>query len=285
MFLYILYRIGYAIANRFPLGVVYWLSCRIADLHFAVSKKDRDAVLSNLRVICSPGCPDMELGIMAREVFRNFAKYLVDFFRFLKIDDNYIASRVKIEGLENIDAGLAAGKGVIILSAHIGNWELGGLILSLKRHPMKAVVLTHKNKLINDFFTAQRSIGNMRPIEIGMSLRGCYEILSRNGLLALLGDRDFFNNGIHVKFFGRDILVPKGPAVFSYRLGSCMVPGFMVREKGDSFRLIFESPIYPDTAKDEASSVMDLAEKYSAIIERYVRTYPTQWYVFQEAWR
>lgn len=284
MLLYVLYRIGYAVANHLPLRVAYRLACRIADMHYSISRVDRNAVLSNLKIICGQ-CGDKKMNFMAKEVFRNFAKYLVDFFRFLKIDEEYMRKYIKIEGFENIDKGLLSGKGVIALSAHLGNWELGGLVLSLKRHPMKAIVLTHQNKLINDFFTAQRSIGNMRPVEIGMSLRGCYNVLADNGLLALLGDRDFSNNGINVKFFGKDMPIPKGPAVFSYRLGACIVPCFMVREEDDSFKFTFEPPIYPDKTKDEASSVKDLAEKYSSIIERYVRMYPTQWYMFQEAWR
>ncbi len=284
MILYFLFRIGYFIANTLPLNAAYWVACLLADIHYNFSRKDREAVMSNLRVIAGDIPGDKQLRAMANDVFRNFARYLVDFFRFSKINDEYIIKNVKIMGLENIDKGLSMGKGVIALSAHIGNWELGAQILSMMRPPMKAVVLTHRNKLVNDFFTKQRTVGYLKPIEIGISLRNCYKILKSNGILALLGDRDFSKNGLCLKFFGKRTLIPKGPAVFSHRLGSCIVPCFMIREKDNTFSFMFEPPIYPDKDKDEDSCVRSLAEKYTSTIESYVKKYPTQWYMFREAW-
>lgn len=284
MILYLLYLLGQFIACAFPLEISYGIACLISDIHFYGSQKDRKAVINNLKVILGDLPDDKKMKGMAKEVSRNFAKYLVDFFRFSIVDENYIKNFVKIEGLDNIDKGLSRGKGVIALSAHFGNWELGGYVLSLLRHPMKAVVLTHGNKKINEFFTRQRSLGNMRPVEIGMSLRSCYNVLKNNGLLALLGDRDFSKNGFQIEFFGKPTLIPKGPASFSYRLGSCIVPCFMIREEDDTFRLVFEPPIFPDTSEPEEIALKRLAKKYSAVIESYVRRYPTQWYMFREVW-
>ncbi len=284
MLLYVLYRIGFFISNLLPLSITYVFASLIAEIYYLVCANDRNSVQNNLKTILGGSCSDAELKRTARGVFRNFAKYLADFFRFSKIDDEYIKKHINIVGLENVDKGLRDGKGVIALSAHIGNWELGGLIVSLLRQPMQAVVLTHKNKNINDFFTRQRSIGNMRPVEIGIGLRACYTVLKKNGILAVLGDRDFSKNGFWIEFFGKKTLIPRGPAVFSYRLGSCIVPVFMIREEDDNFTLIFEEPIYPDVSQDEEISTRKLAKAYSSVIESYVKKYPSQWYMFKEVW-
>jgi lauroyl/myristoyl acyltransferase len=284
MILYWLYKAGFFIANSLPLKSGYSVAETIATLHYYLSARDRRAVRNNLRQILGSSCTDKELSRQAREVFINFAKYLVDFFRFASIDEEYIKNFIKIRGLENVDKGLSGGKGVILISAHIGNWELGGQILSGMRKPMAAVVLTHANKKINDLFTRQRMVSQMKPIEIGLSLRGCYQTLKKNGLLALLGDRDFSGNGFLMPFFGREMLIPKGPAVLSRRLGACLVPSFMIREKDDTFSLTCEKPIYPDLHMDEDQAIKDLAQKYSSVIESYVKKYPTQWYLFREAW-
>lgn len=284
MILYFLYRFGQMVACTFSVKAAYRIACFISDIHFHTSRSDRQAVTDNLRVILGEHIDDAALRKMAKEVFRNFAKYLVDFFRFSMVDEEYIKKFVSIDGLEKVDKGLSNGKGVILLSAHFGSWELGGHVLSLLRHPMKAVVLTHQNKKINDFFTRQRSLGNLRPVEIGISLRRCYEILKDNGLLAVLGDRDFSRNGFRIWFFGKETLIPKGPATFSYRMGSCIVPCFMIRNEDDTFRLVFEEPIFPDMEEKEEASVISLAKKYSAVIESYVRKYPTQWYMFRNVW-
>jgi KDO2-lipid IV(A) lauroyltransferase len=280
---YVMYRFGCFLAMTLPLKVSYAIACFISDIFYHLSAPDRHAVMENLRVVTGRD-DERELRAMAKEVFRNFGKYLVDFFRFSKIDDGYMKRFIKVEGLENLDRALARGGGVIALSAHIGNWELGGFTLSLLRSPLMAVVLTHKNKMVNDFFTKQRKVSGLVPVEIGLSLRGCYNVLKSNGILALLGDRDFSKNGLRMKFFGADAVMPKGPAVFSARLGSEIVPSFMLREKDDTFRLVFEPPIDRPSSGDEDSMVRDIMQRYVAVIEKYISLYPTQWYMFRRAW-
>lgn len=284
MIFYILYKIGKLVALILPLRVSYGVACVLADLYYYVSPKDRAAVAANLKIISAVPLSDNENKEVCRKVFRNFAKYLVEFFRFSLVNREFIRKFVKIEGLYNVDMALANKKGAIMLSAHIGNWELGGLVLSSIRHPMGAVVLTHQNEKINDFFTTQRSFHNMKVIEIGMPLREGFKILKANGLLALLGDRDFSKNGLYVEFFGKRALIPKGPAVLSYRTGAAIVPTFMIREKDGTFKFVFESPIFPDTGKEENSAVSALTHAYSAVIESYVKRYPEQWYVFKNVW-
>ena len=284
MMLYILYRIGNFLAVLFPRKICYKMACLIADMYCYCSRRDKEAVKNNIRVILGNSCDEAELNKMARDVFRNFAKYLVDFFSFSKVDHAYIKKFVKLEGAEHIETGLAKGKGIIMLSAHIGNWELGGSVLSMAGYPLSAVVLTHQNKMINDFFKKQRLLGKMRPIEIGISLKSCYTTLRSNGLLALLGDRDFSKNGIYIEFFGKKTLMPRGPAALSCKLGSVIVPCFMLREPDDTLKLVCEPPIYPDCYDRKEDDVEQLAKKYLVVIESYIKKYPTQWYVFKDMW-
>ncbi len=284
MILYYLYRVSAFVALVVPLKVSYFFAYLIACICHRIYGDSREAVYSNLKVVMGGSYDDKKLRSMTKKVFINFAKYLVDFFRFSIMDAEYIKKFVKVEGLSYIDAARSKGKGVILLSAHIGNWELGGLVMARLRSPVSAVVLAHKNKKINDFFTKQRLVANFKPIEIGMALRECFSVLKNNGLLALLGDRDFSKSGIHTEFFGKPALIPKGPAVFSCRLGSAIVPVFMIREQDDTFRLIIEKPIYPDGSTCEEESIKKIMKEYSAVIESFVGRYPDQWYMFRKAW-
>jgi len=284
MMFYLLYRIGYFFAMNLPIKISYTAACAVADIWCRFSSADRNAVMANLNVITANGSDPKTIKRMTRDVFRNFAKYLVDFFRFQKIDPDYIKSHISIEGLEKLDKALAKGKGVVALSAHIGNWELGGVILASMRQPMKAVALPHKNKRVNDFFTKQRMTGNMVPIGTNSSLRSCYDLLKTGGILALLGDRDFSKNGVFVEFFGKPALMPKGPAAFGIRLGSEIVPVFMIRTHDDMFRLIFESPVPKPSFGDDDRDTDELLKRCVAVIERYVKEYPTQWYMFKKMW-
>lgn len=283
MMLYIFYRIGLFLALALPVRVSYAMACVLADIFCCISPRDRKVVSGNLAMVLGGDDRDKTTDRMARDVFRNFAKYLVDFFRFQKIDKEYVDRNVKIEGSVNIEDSRAKGKGVILLSAHIGNWELGAAVISLIGYPISGVVLTHKNKRINDFFTRQRLKGNMKPIEMS-SLKSCYRALQSNETLALLGDRDFTKNGIAVDFFGKKAMMPKGPAIFSCRLGSPIVPVFLIREADDTFRFIMEKPITCAPGLGEEAAVKELTEKCSRAIESCVKKYPTQWYAFRDIW-
>jgi KDO2-lipid IV(A) lauroyltransferase len=284
MMLYILYKIGYFLVNSLPLKASYALACFFADICYLANYKDRGAIIKNFRTILGPAVGKRTLRRMARELYWNFAKYLADFFGSSEMDEEYVKKLVKTEGVNNIDAALAGGKGVVLISAHIGNWELGGSVISLMGYPISAVVLPHKNKKIDAFFRRQRLAGKVTPIEIGLNIKECYRVLKANKLLGLLGDRDFTKNGLMLNFFGKKTLFPKGPSAFSYRLGSAIIPTLIVRQPDDTFLMTFEKPIYADRTKPEEEAVLELAEKCAVIIESYVKKYPTQWYIFKDMW-
>ncbi|MFH1189419.1 MAG: lysophospholipid acyltransferase family protein [Candidatus Omnitrophota bacterium] len=284
MIMYILYKIGIFMALILPKRVSYAAACALADVFYHVSPRDREAVAGNLARVFGTSDGDKDTRLPAREVFRNFAKYLVDFFMSSRMDADYLKRNVKVEGTRYIDEALSAGRGAILLSAHIGNWELGAAVTSMLGYPISAVVLTHKNKRINDFFTHQRRMGNVKPIEMGASLKACYKALRNNELLALLGDRDFNKSGIPVDFFGKTAMIPKGPATLSYRLGAPIVPVFLVREPDDTFRFFIEKPIAYSAGPDEEAAVRELTVKCTRTIELWIGRYPTQWFVFRNIW-
>ncbi len=284
MMLYILYRIGVFLALALPVRVSYPLASILADIFYYSSEKDRNAVICNMRIVLGPSADNKVVEATAKAVFRNFAKYLIDFFRFSKLDKDYLNSHVEMEGINNFDDALSMGKGAIALSAHIGNWELGGAIVGLLGYPISGVVLTHKNKRINDFFTNQRMLGNMHPIEMGAALKGCYRALRNNELLALLGDRDFSKNGINIEFFGKNTMMPKGPATLSHRLGAPIVPVFVVRLPDERFKIYVEKPFLCTPGLDEEAAIKELTVKCLRSIESCIRKYPSQWFVFRKIW-
>ncbi len=284
MDLYFLYRIAYSLANSLSLKLSYRLASFFAFICYAANYRDSRAVIKNLEIITGGQESAGSLRKMARMLYLNFAKYLVDFFRFQKMDDEYIKKIVKVDGKENIDMALANGKGVILMAGHIGNWELGGSVVAVMGYPISAVVLPHSSKKIDAFFRKQRLIGRFAPIDIGAAVKECYRVLRSNKVLALLGDRDFTKNGLMLDFFGKSTLFPKGPAAFSYRLGSAIIPTLIVRQPDDTFRMTFEAPIYADQKKPEDEAVLEASKRCAAIIESYVRRYPAQWYVFRDMW-
>jgi len=284
MVFYILYKIGYFLANALPLKFAYSLAKRISDLQYFFAKKDRDAVAGNLSIVLKKdisGC----YGI-ARKVFRNFGLYLVDFFRMPNLTRKDIDKRVKVFGIGNIDSVLKQNRGAIILTCHIGNWEMGGVVMAMLGYDMSAVALSHKHREINNFFIKQREQQGMKVIPVNFIMKRCISALRQKGLLALVGDRDFTNNGIVMNFFGVPTSIPKGPAVLSLKTDSPIVPGVFIREGRVNYKLIFDSPIEvkqePGISQDEI--IRKATERFIPMMEKYIKMHPEQWLIFRKFW-
>lgn len=280
---YYIYRIGQFIALTLPLRLVYAIAVFLADLHYFFAFRDRRFVVNNLRVIF-PEKPNQQLRKISREVFRNFAKYLVDFFRFEKLNRRYIDKKIKLEGMHHFDAALSSGKGAVVLTAHLGNWELGGVVIAQLGYPFWVVALPHKSKKVNDFFDAQRNRKGVKVIALGKAMRSCISEVSNNHMVALAGDRDFTGKGILIDFFGLPTHFPEGPAALSLMTGAPIVPGFMLRNPDDSFTLKIEKPVEFSPTGDKAKDMAALVAAYKKIFEDYIRKYPEQWYIFRRFW-
>lgn len=284
MFFYSIYKIGYIIANILPLRFAYWLAERFSDIQFCVVKKDKEAVAQNLSRVL--GKDIKECRILAQKVFRNFGLYLVDFFRMRRLDKKIIEEKVQVEGVENLDAALKKNRGAIALSCHIGNWEMGGVVIAMLGYDISAVALNHSHKNINDFFIRQREEKGFKVIRMNSVMKRCVSTLRKNAILALMGDRDFTGTGITLDFFGVPTSIPKGPAMLSLRNGSPVVPVFFIREKRFKYKLIFDKPIelkkMPGLGDDEI--IKRATEGFMPIMEKYIRAYPEQWLVFRKFW-
>ena len=102
--------------------------------------------------------------------------------------------------------------------------------------------------------------------------------------MALAGDRDFTEKGMVLEFFGKPTFLPEGPAAFSLKTGAAIVPGFMLRNKDDSFTLSFEKPIEFTATGNTEKDTRELINRYKIVIEDYIRRFPGQWYMFRRFW-
>lgn len=285
MFKFILYKFGQFVLNRLSWKASYRVGVFLSDIQYYLSPRDRRAVANNLRVILGP---NENLAITTREVFRNFGRYLVEFFRMERlVDEEYIKNKVTIQNIERIEQALEKGKGAIILTAHIGNWELGAAILSIMGYSMMAVTLPHKERPVNDLFNHQREFHGITIVPIKLAVRKCIETLKNNKLVALVADRDFTSNGEVIDFFGKKTFIPKGAAMFSEKTGAPILPVFLIRQNGDSFILMVDEPIYPLEITEGCfgrDQLLSLMKRYAKIIEKKIKQYPAQWLMFREFW-
>jgi len=279
--MYYLYCIARFLVLILPRRCSYFVAGIISNIKFYISKKDRKSVIYNLKPIIKN---KKELRKRAKRVFNNFALYLVDFLSTSRINKEFIKKYVSVSGLDNIN-NVVGKKGIIALTAHIGNYELGGGIVSFLGYDIYAIAFPHKDRRINNFFNSQRRIFDVKVIPTGRSVIRCLRLLRNKKMIAFLGDRDFASmKGYRVHFCGRDALLPKGPSFFSLKTDSVVVPSFFVRERKYFYRLIFEPPIFPRYDDGSLKSEEKLIQEQLKVLEKYIRKYPDQWYMFQEYW-
>lgn len=279
--MYYLYCFGRFLAVILPRKLIYFLVEIITSIKCFLAKKDTVKVKNNLEPVLSD---KSQLNRYSSSVFKNFGFYLADFFSLSKIDKKFIDRHVAIDGQKNLDDALSSNKGAIILSAHIGNYEFGGSMLSHMGYNTYVLALPHKDVKVNKFFNHQREIFGVTVIATGVAVRQCFKHLKDKNLVAFLGDRDFNHGKVEkVEMFGKNALLPKGPYYFSFRTKCAVVPCFFVREDKYNYRFIFEPEIISEET-DEEDYTKDMVLKYSKILEKHIAKRPDQWYMFENYW-
>ena len=262
----------------------YLFATFVSDLQYRFSPRDRNAVTQNLQSILNT---KGDVSRETREVFLNFGRYLAEFFKDNFLSKEFIRSHVQVSNIDRIDQALKGGKGAIIITAHIGNWELGALTLGEFGYRLMVLALPHKERPVNDLFNTQRSKKGITVVPTSVSIRRLIETLRENKIIALAADRDFGNNGEVMPFLRKKVLIPKGAAIFALKTGAPIIPVFLIRKDEGRFNLMVEEPIYPAKQfKGEIpqGELVNLMKIYLKVIEDKIYQYPTQWLMFRRYW-
>src|SRR5512133_2548933 len=189
-----------------------------------------------------------------------------------------------------MDDALAAGTGAILVSPHLGNWELGGLGLADLGYPVNVLTFREPDELFNSERERLRQERGIRFIYVDredsspLAIIEAVNALRRNEVLAILGDRDGSSHTIRMDFFGRPTNIPVGAAYLALASGAPIIPVFVLLEKG-RYATIMEQPIFFQGGHGLHGSVISSGmEKLLAVFERYIRAYPDQWYNYYDFW-
>ena len=272
---YLGYRMTRWLSTRLPAPVAFRWAERLADLRWRCSAEDRAAVQGNLSAIL--GASFSERTSLIREVFRNFGRYLVEFFSIHQTPE----PEVRVEGYDHFKTAQERRRGMIVLTGHLGNWEVGAVVIRRMGFPISVVALPHDDPRMDRLFNEQRQRCGVDVIPLGPEAARCSLKSLRNGrLLGLLGDLEFGRHGLAVSPEAWEMTLPRGPAVLSLRGQVPVVPTFLIREGAWKFRLCFEPPIWPEAQEATEASVRALTHTYAAVFGRYLKRFPEQWLMF-----
>ena len=265
-----------------PLGLCRWLSKGVALIIYAFSRRDRRGFARNLSIVLKkPGGHSM-VQATVRRIFLNYGQYMVDFFAMPQLPPHKVKRFfASLRGEEILQNALAKGRGAILLSAHVGNWEFGGTLVRLAHYPLAVVAMAHNTSATNALVNRLRRSKGIKVIEVDQSPFSGLETLrhlNRNGIVAMIGDKDFFGRGLPTPFFGRSVRFPVGPVVLAMASGAALIPAFVLKQPDGKYFGVLEEPI-PLTLEGERERIItENLGKTAQVIERYIHRYPDQWY-------
>ncbi|HOX07158.1 MAG TPA: lysophospholipid acyltransferase family protein [Planctomycetota bacterium] len=281
---YLLYRLASLASNLLPRAAGNWVALRAADLCYLSWRSVRQAVRANLRTILGPDASEAHLRYQTLWTFRCFGKYMAEFVGNRRYDASFIDRCVTFRGIEHFDAARRAGRGAVLVSAHLGNWELGGAAMSCRGTPVLAIVQPHPNARVHRFFMSQRESLHYRVLPVGAAALPILRHLRSNGIVALLGDRPYGEEGVVVDFCGRPALFASGPARLALATGTPMIPAFVLRRYDDSFTIVLEPPIPHPAGGAHEDRVRRMMQDFARVLEDRVRDNPSQWLAFYPVW-
>ncbi len=274
------FKFGYASAQILPRGLQQRIANGFAWWSLRNVPALRQTMAGNLAV--ATGREGPALDELVRENCRNFSRMLADYF--LCAGDRAARAKDLVaewRGLEHLDAARAQGKGTILITGHLGHWELGGLLLALSGLPLTVVTLPEPSPGLMRWREAARRRIGIETIAVGpgneFSFVEMLRVLRGNGCLAMLVDRPYSGSGMKVRQFGHETQFSTAAAMLAHHTGAAVVPAFVLRRPDSRYvasagaRIEMAQGTLRDTLQPNVQRIADL-------FESLIREHPEQWF-------
>lgn len=283
------FRLATGALALFPKGAGSRIGRHAARLVLRFSGRRRRILLDNL-ARAFPEKSGAEIRRIARDSVENLGAAFFEFLQVSRWSVEDLKARVAYEGIENLEAARARGKGVILLSAHFGSWELGALAAGLLGQPICPVGRPLDNPLLEAEVARRRTRFGNRVIAKRDALREMLRAMRQGQTVAILLDQNVLpEEGIFVPFFGRDAATTPSVALVQRKTGAAVVPVFTWPEGGGRYRLAFEKPIFAEEfffpEGGRAEQVRRATARYAEVTEEAIRKQPAAWLWLHNRWK
>jgi len=235
---------------------------------------------------CLPEKSDAERRQIYNEMCMHQATNLIELMRFAGGKDAELDTRLEVQGEDIVKKALERKKGILILAAHFGNYDLMSMYTAQRfAYPVTIITKTLKNAKLNELWWEMHRKGGVKELPSHNSYRACMRSLRKNELLGFMLDQNRpKEQGIFVDFFGKSASTTPGLAFMSAQSGAPVVPAFM-RHTADGRHVLEVFPAIEPPPDRKEETVRDCTERYTKIIEEQVRRYPAQWLWLHKRWK
>ena len=278
-------RVFVSLSKALPLSWNYFIGNVLGSLAYLVIGRHRKIAINGLS-IAFPKMSLEEKKKIARFYFAFMAQSTFELIYFVK-NPQYLEN-IRVEGRGNLEKALAKKKGVLLLTAHLGNFPLMLFKLAREGYPINIVARPMRDKNTDDYVNDLRTKGGVKTIPSyprKVCISGILNALRNNEIVIIQVDQNFGTGGVWVKFFGKLAATPVGPITLALRTKAAIVPAYMIREGRRKHLLKIFSEEEPIIKEDKDEAILLNAIKLTRIIEGWIRKFPSQWVWVHRRWK
>lgn len=282
--LYGSYRLLAVLIRSLPPGIGYRVAIWAGWLTYHSSPRTRRVLTHNVSHVLGPNADPDRVQAVVRKLCVNIAKGHYDLIRLNRLGDDEIMALVRIEGREHVDRALGEGRGVILVSAHLGNVDVVGQLPLVYGVPTTSVVQHIEPERLFQYLRGLRESHGLRLIPSDGQMLELFRALKRGEIVCLVGDRAIGDNARLVDLFGSPTYITDGPVQLAVRTNTPLIPAYVQRLPDDTFLVHIEPPLELPRTGDREADVAAGMEMVIAVMERYIARHPEQWLVSTPVW-
>lgn len=283
------YRLAFTcllVLNRVPRQAAQTIGAWLGLVAWSVLPTHRHKSIRHLRLVYGDTLDQRGAAGIARRFFINSGKNLADFVRFREHFRDELAPLVSIEGLEHYRCAFQAGKGVIGVTGHIGNFEVLAARLAMEPHPVAVIARQLYDPRLHELLVGIREAVGLKNVLTTDSPRVLLGWLKKNGVVGVLIDTDSFRvRSEFIDWFGRPAWTPIGQALLGLRVGSAFVPLACVRRPDDGYHIIIREQVRVEPTGDAEADAIRITEACVRELETIIDAYRDQWIWLHNRWR
>lgn len=279
---YFLIKLFSKVVCQLPVAVQRSIGEFIGNATWSIVPEKRK-VMATENIVLALGVDRQAAMQIARMSWTRFGKMLMEVMAFPKIKKD-INRYVTLQGRENIDKALAYGKGIVLATAHSGNWELLGGALALNGYPIVGVAQKQANGDMDRLINEYRTLVGMH-VTYKNGVREMIKLLGQGYVIGLLMDQDASTDGVELEFFGRKASCPQGPAFLARLKDAPLLPTFITQNCDGTHTVIIKEPFFIEKTENKQEDIKQTTERLTRIIEDHIRKHPTEWFWMHNRWK
>jgi len=272
-------------ARLIPRRFVYPMARAMGALVMVISPRHRRIVMTNLG-LAFPEKSELERRVIARRFYHLLLRGLLEFLRMPATSEQEIIAGNKLQGKHYIDDALARGGGVVLITAHYGNWETMGARLALAGYrPLNVIARNQRDQEVTELLTGLRKHGGLRIIPRDGAIRECVARMRDNEVLGMLIDQNAGEHGVFVDFFGKLASTAAGAAVLAQRTQAAIIPIFCVRRPDGAQVGEIGPPVEVQRTDDPQADIIANTARFTKVVEEAIRRHPDHWFWIHQRWK